>query len=225
MYAGNSRAYVALLNQFHAEGLLDLRQVEEWWVSRVKDFFASQPFKLKLDPSKSVRHAVNELMDAAFKRQKEMPGTMVAGAVMQHLIGAKLGIILPTVQIEHRGFSVADSPGSRKGDFLVRDTVIHVTTAPTESLIRKCRENLEENMRPVIITTESGTGGAGALARNADLGDRIDIFEIGQFLATNIYELSGFAEARRPVTLRELVAKYNQIIDKCEFDPSLKILS
>jgi len=80
---------------------------------------------------------------AAFNRQKEMPGMMVAGAVMQHLVGAKLEIMSVDVSIEHRGFSVADSPGGHKGDFLVHDAAIHVTTAPTEALIRKCQDNLD----------------------------------------------------------------------------------
>jgi hypothetical protein len=217
------RGYVDFLNLLHEDGLLDFSAIESWWVDRAKEYFASRPFRLRLDPSRSLRSIVAELIEAAFVRQRESPGTMVAGAVMQHLVGAKIEIALPQEQIEHTGFAVADAPGGRKGDFLIRDTAIHVTTAPTDALIRKCRDNLSENLRPVIITTQSGAGGAGALAKNAGIADRIDILEIEQFVATNVYEWSKFELAQRPLSVRELVERYNRIVENSETDPSLKI--
>lgn len=217
------RNYLAFLNSMNKEGLLDFQLIEDWWIERVKEYFASMPFRLRLDPSKSLRNIVSDLMEAAFARQRECPGMMVAGAVMQHLVGAKLETAVPGAGIEHKGFSVADAPGGRKGDFLVGDTAIHVTTAPNEALIRKCCDNLGENLRPIIVTTQSGVGGAGALAKNADVEERIDILEVEQFVATNVYELSGFKHAQRPETIRDLVEKYNRIIDESETDSSLKI--
>ncbi|MBU2498397.1 MAG: DUF4928 family protein [Proteobacteria bacterium] len=217
------RGYLDLLNILHGEGLLDFAAIEQWWIERVKAYFASKPFKLRIDPSKSLRSIVDELIEAAFARQRECPGTMVAGAVMQHLVGAKLEIALPGINIKHHGFAVADAQAGRKGDFLIGDTAIHVTTAPTEALIRKCCDNLSENLRPIIITTQSGAGGAGALAKNADVGERIDILEVQQFVATNVYEWSRFEQTQRPVSIRELVKKYNRIIEKVETDPSLRI--
>jgi len=118
---------------------------------------------------------------------------------------------------------VADAPGGRKGDFLIGDTIIHVTTAPTEALIRKCCSNLTENLRPLVITTVSGVGGAIALAKNADIAERIDIIEIEQFVATNVYEWSAFQQTKRALTVQQLIDEYNRIIDDCETDPSLKI--
>ncbi len=215
--------YLELLNSLHDDGLLNFPAIEEWWIERVRAYFASKPFKLKADPSKSLRSIVSELIEAAFARQRGSPGTMVAGAVMQHLVGAKLERALPEVQIEHKGFAVADAPVGRKGDFLVGDTAIHVTTAPTESLIKKCCDNLDESLRPVIITTQSGAGGAGALAKNAEVEDRIDILEIEQFVAANIYEWSSFEHTKRPLSVRELVETYNRIIEQSETDPSLRI--
>jgi len=217
------RAYLELLNTFHKGGFLDFEGIETWWVNRIKEYFTTRPFRLKMDPSKSLRSIVSELIEAAFSRQRETQGTMFAGAVMQHLVGAKLELALPKVQIEHKGFSVADAPGGRKGDFLVGDTAIHVTTAPTEALIRKCCDNLNENLRPIIITTQSGSGGAGALAKNAEVDDRIDILEVEQFVATNVYEWSRFEHMQRPVRVRDLMDTYNRIIEMAETDPSLKI--
>lgn len=217
------RAYVNLLNELALNSMLDFNAIERWWIGRVQEFFASQPFRLKMDTSKSLRSIISELIEAAFARQKECPGTMVAGAVLQHLVGAKLELALPEARILHNGFAVADAPGDRKGDFLIGDTAIHVTTAPNEALLRKCCANLAENLRPLIITTEIGAGGAAALAINADIAERIDILEVEQFIATNVLEWSGFNIAQRPVTVRELIDCYNRIISQCETDPSLKI--
>lgn len=207
------QSYLRLLNDLHDEGLLDFQRIEEWWIDRVRAYFASKPFKLRVDPSKSLRSIIAEVIEAAFTRQRECPGTMVAGAVLQHIVGAKLELSLPQVKIAHEGFSVADAPGGRKGDFLIGDSAIHVTTAPTEALVRKCCDNLDENLRPLIVTTQSGAEGVRALAKNAGVEDRIDILEVEQFVATNVYEWSKFENARRPVSIRDLVKTYNRIID------------
>lgn len=217
------RSYVDFLNGLAQDGLLDFEAIERWWIERVQEFFASQPFKLKVDSSRSLRSIVEDLIEAAFARQRECPGTMVAGAVLQHLVGAKLELALPDAEVKHNGFAVADAPGDRKGDFLIGDTAIHVTTAPSEALVRKCCANLAANLRPLIITTQAGAGGAAALAKNADVADRIEILEVEQFVATNVLEWSGFQLAQRPVTVRGLIDCYNRIIADCETDPSLKI--
>ena len=218
------KAYVDLLNALARENLLDLPAIEAWWINRVNEYFGTKPFKLKIDASKSLRSIVADLIEAAFSRQRESPGTMIAGAVMQHLVGAKLEIALPNVKFDHHGFSVADAPGGRKGDFLIGDTAIHVTTAPTEALMRKCCDNLAVGLRPLVITTQSGVGGVSALAKNANVSDRVDILEVEQFVATNVYEWSAFQQTQRPLTVRQLIEAYNRIIDDCETDPSLRII-
>ncbi len=217
------RSYIALLNDLSKMGPIDFNALELWWINRIKHFFSSLPLKLKIDSSRSLRSIVADLMEIAFNRQHEMPGTMIAGAVMEHLVGAKLEISLQNTEITHKGFSVADSPGDRKGDFTIEDTVIHVTTAPSEALIRKCIDNLNENLRPVIITTQSAAGGGIAHAKNAGVEDRFDILEVDQFIATNIYEWSGFKQTERRVNFKELVVVYNRIVEETETDPSLLI--
>jgi hypothetical protein len=229
------RVYVDFLNELAQENRLDFSAIENWWIERVREYFrtypselkkeisSSNPFSLKVDSSKSIRSIVSDLIESAFARQRECPGVMVAGAVMQHLVGAMISTALPATKISHEGFSVADAPSGRKGDVLIGDTAIHVTTAPTEALIRKCCDNLAQSLRPLVITTQSGVGGAIALAKNANVAERIDIIEIEQFIATNVYEWSAFQQAKRSVTVRQMVDAYNRIIDQCETDPSLKI--
>ena len=218
------RAYIDLLNDLASKKLLDFEELESWWIERVLQFFASQPFRMRIDASRSVRSIVADLVQAAFARQRECPGAMVAGAVIQHLVGAKLELASPDDQIEHNGFTIADAPTARRGDFLIGDTAIHVTTAPSEALLRKCSDNLAANLRPLIITTEEGAGGAKALAKNLDLSERVEILELEQFVATNVLEWSRFQREQRPVTVRELIDCYNRIVSRCETDPSLKIV-
>lgn len=218
----NMQSYVAFLNELHKAKALDFDAIEAWWIKKVQAFFSAKPFKFRVDASKSMRSAVHDLIDQAFKRQKEMPGTMFAGAVFQHLVGAKLELLLPG-KVEHNGFSVADAPSSRHGDFLADDVCIHVTTAPGEALLRKCKANLESGKRPLVVTTVAGVAGIEALARNANIEGRVDAFDIEQFIASNIYELSSFASAKRRITVEQLIGHYNAIVDKNETDPSLKI--
>jgi hypothetical protein len=215
--------YVTFLNTLYHEELLELSNVEKWWVENVKKFFASQPIRVKADVSKSLRQIIQDLLDAALERQRECSGTMVVGAVLEHLVGAKLSIALPEVEIPQKNFSAADAPTQAKGDFLVGDTAIHVTVAPAEALVRKCKNNLGEGLRPLVVTTESGVGGIRALAENADIANRIDILEVGQFITINVYEWIGFRNQDRSLSLEKLVAVYNKIVEECETDPSLKI--
>jgi hypothetical protein len=87
-------------------------------------------------------------------------------------------------------------------------------------LIRKCVANLAEGLRPILITLSERVRVAEALAENAGIDQRLDVFEIEQFIALNLYELGRFRAEGRRLAVRELVQKY---VDRCETDPSLKI--
>lgn len=189
----------------------------------MRGFFAGKPFNLKLDSSHSLRRVVRDVLEQAVGRQKDMPGIYYAGAVAQYLVGAKLDCALGKGKFEHNSYSAADSPGNRAGDFLVGDVAIHVTTAPGEAVIGRCQDNLHSGYRPVLVTLRNGVAVAEGLADHKGLGDRIDIFEIEQFVALNIYELGGFAADGRRAAVDDLVNAYNEVIDAVETDPSLRI--
>jgi len=55
------------------------------------------------------------------------------------------------------------------------------------------------------------------------LEKRVDIFEIEQFFALNIYEFSKFSESGRRVAVNDIVTRYNEIVEEFETDPSLMI--
>lgn len=215
-------AYVGVLNELFSQGQLDLEDAERYWVERAQAYFDALPFTFKLDPSRSMRACVRELLGQAVARQREVKGIMYAGAVMQHLVGAKLDYVTKG-KVVHHGFAVADAPTNRSGDFLVGDVAIHITTAPGEALIRKCSGNLSLGLRPLIVTTEDGVGGAKALSKQAGVDDRLDIIEIEQFIATNVYEWSVFDRDARPTAVQDIIDRYNRIVTEVESDPSLRI--
>lgn len=220
---GNMREYVAFLNALAKQGKVDLNAVEAFWVERVREFFAGKPFKIKLDASRSLRTVVRDVIGQAEERQKNTPGMYYGGAVLQHLVGAKLDCALGKGTLKHNSFSTADAPGGRAGDFFLGDVAIHVTTAPGEALIARCRDNLNDGFRPVLVTLQRGLPVAEELANRVGLGDRIDVFEIEQFVALNLYELAKFAANGRKTAVADLVNRYNEIVDEVETDPSLKV--
>jgi hypothetical protein len=219
----NMREYVAFLNALQERGKVDFAAIEAFWIERVHEFFAAKPFKIKLDASRSLRAVVRDVIAQAVDRQKLVPGVYYAGAVLQHLVGAKLDCALGKGMFEHNSFSTADAPGGRAGDFFLGDVAIHVTTSPGEAVVSRCLENLNDGYRPILVTLQRGLPVAEGLSNNVGLGDRIDIFEIEQFVALNLYELGRFGADGRKIAVVELVDRYNEIVEEFETDPSLKI--
>jgi len=219
---GNMKKYVSFLNELKKKGVIDIEYIEKWWVQKVKDFFSGKPFLFSFDQSKSLRTIIHDLINQAEKRQKQSKGATFAGTMLQHLVGAKLNILL-TKPVEHHGASVSDDVSGREGDFIIEDVAIHVTTSPTEALIRKCARNLDKGLKPIIITLQKGAAVAEGLAEQSGILSRLDIFEAEQFLAGNLYELGKFAHAGRRTTAEQLIREYNSIIKTCETDPSLYI--
>ena len=218
---GRMISYVQFLN-FSGWTTDELRAVEDWWVGKVELFFNAKPLSFKIDESKSIRAAIRDLIAQAEKRQKEAMGSRIVGTIIQHLVGAKLSVLLGTT-MEMHGASVADEVSDRDGDFSLGDVVIHVTTAPGELLIEKCKRNLDDGLKPLIITTYRNVAVAEAIATNNGVGDRIEFFDVEQFIAGNIYELGKFDNGGRRATTDAIISKYNELVGSLETDSSLLI--
>lgn len=220
---GKMSAYVGYLNhRFAEDGELDLNRVEAFWITRVREFFAAKPFVLRADQTQSVRTMFRQLFSAAEARQREMQGTMIVGTILQHLVGAKLTEDFGDA-ITHHSASTKDEGQARPGDFDVGDLAIHVSTAPGEALIRKCQTNLAGGQRPVIITLGRGVALATGLAENAGIADRLDVFDLEQWLAADIIGRKGDSGPRRTAAVETLLGRYNAIVEQVETDPSLRI--
>lgn len=220
---GLAEKYLSLLNGEKCSKD-ELVKVEAWWIDRVQDFFAGKPLVMKFDSSKSIRSIVHDLVEVAEKRQSQNRGGQVVGAVLQHLVGAKLSLVIPKGEMpQMHGAYVADAVSDRGGDFAYGDAVIHVTSAPGEAVVRKCARNIDDGFHPIIITTNRRISVAEGLAESAGIADRLEVWDIEQFLSMNLNEHGLFShDGRKDMAIR-LVEAYNKIIESCETDPSLKI--
>ncbi|MBP7242030.1 DUF4928 family protein [Amaricoccus sp.] len=217
------RTYVACLNALAAEGPVDLAEAEAFWIDAVRAFLAAKPFRLRLDPARGLRACFADLLAQAAQRQRETPGMQYAGATLQHLVGAMLEADAGEGRVAHHGFSMADAGAGRAGDFLVGDVAIHVTTAPGEAVIARCRANVEAGLRAVLVTLDARLPAAEVLAETAGILGRMDVLGAEQFLAAGLHRRGGFTAAGRTAAMREFVARYNVIVTGCETDPGLAI--
>jgi hypothetical protein len=220
---GNIRHFIGFLNELHQQGLANMPHVETWWVAQAKQFFNAKPFALKFESGKSLRFVIRNLLAQAKTRQAESNGTMFVGAMLQHLVGAKLALAMPNEEIKHHGFSVADGPSSRSADFEIGQACLHVTTSPGEAVARKCEDNLNAGLHPVIITIHAMLPAADIFTANLGISEQVDVLDAEQFIVGNLHELGGFQSAQRRVTVEALIDRYNAIVEETETDHSLRI--
>ena len=220
---GLMETYVAALNREWKQGKLDLDLVLAWWIDKVKLHFASKGPRFHFDNGKSIAANLADIFAQAVEIQKNAGGANYVGAMLQHLVGAKLDIVLGAGVVAHYGYSVADHSTERGADFEVHEVAIHVTTHPTEALVRKAAANLKAGLKPIIVTLSEGVVGAAYLLKDTEWRDRIDVIDATQFLTANVYERSLFRVGECRMTLSTILARYNEIVAYCETDPVLRI--
>ena len=218
---GAMRDYVALLNGFGKMSASEAKLVEQWWVSKVASYFSTQGPKFRFDSGKSVQANIETLLAEA--EELESSGANYLGALLQHLVGAKLDLVLGVGKTGHHGYTVADAVSGRKGDFQIDIVVLHVTTQPGEALARKCEENLAAGLRPLVVTTQEGVGSFRFTLKQRSLSDRVDVLDVVQFLTANLYERSLFVAQDCSGTFLNLLRRYNELVAAHETDPGLKI--
>ncbi len=125
--------------------------------------------------------------------------------------------------ISHNNSSTNDADNSRNGDFDLSGSVIHVTTSPSEALIRKCEQNLSVGRKPIVVTSRKGVQAAEIFAENQGIEKRVEIIDFVQFMSANVLEHGKFTLEGRNDYLQKLANLYNEIIDSVETDPSLRI--
>ncbi len=229
---GLAEDYADFLNGLYEKGILGkvlgevrrtLKQVEAWWIGRVKDYLNTQRIKLNISPDQGVMQVVSSALAEARRRQAEMLGATVEGTILHHLVGAKLALKLGDSAVTHHPSSAADAPTGRAGDFVLADTVIHVTVTPSEALMRKCRDNIQAGHQPIVVVPGGRVQAAEQLSETAGIRARLEIYSAEQFISGNLYERGKFRSADVRTQIKELVNKYNEIVSAVESDPSLQI--
>lgn len=158
---------------------------------------------------------IGEILDQAKGRS--------GGRVEQHLIGAKLATAHPKARIPVHPGTAADVQTGRSGDFQVGTTVFHVTAAPGEAVIEKCKANVHSGLFPVLLVPASIRVKAEVLTEHLGMAGRMTVMAIEDFVSVNIIELSQGERLKFIETLKAIVDEYNRRIEEAETDKSLKI--
>ncbi|MDR3570138.1 MAG: DUF4928 family protein [Syntrophobacteraceae bacterium] len=140
---GTVPAAIALANRLNAlseieglpaeerKALFDLLQKS--LVELVRDFFSRQRLEVEFDFSDSATQFIRKIVATAKERNQ-------AGAIVQHLIGAKLALRFPDLEIENHSYTTADKQLGRRGDFEIQDTIFHVNRCSLRSTHEKNAE-------------------------------------------------------------------------------------
>lgn len=225
-----AREFAALLNESQAatpylnasppERAFARELMQGWVVDLLQDqYFNRQRIEAELDHRRPMKFAVRMLLRAARER-----GGTTAGALAQHLVGAKLSLRFPAQEISNESYTTADQQTERPGDFLVGDTAIHVTMSPGENVIsNRCKANLRAGFRSLVLVPEDRVAAAGQLVDNAELEGQVAVNSIEDFVGQNIEEIAGFSDQGIKSGLRDLLECYNERVQAVESDPSLQI--
>jgi len=218
-------AFRDVLNSTHVsvnepvDAALVSNQLEAFFTQCVRlDYFDKQRITVDLDYNKPVSSVVSDILKAAAERSDKP-----TGAVLQHLIGAKLQLRFPDVKIGSDRANAADLHTDREGDFQVGTTAFHVTTAPMEKLISRCVENKRAGYRPVILTLESKIIAARQMADNVGMSEQISVQAAETFIGNNIEEIAIYDGDKIREGLARLIRTYNARINAIEIDKSLMI--
>jgi hypothetical protein len=189
--------------------------LQSFLVEKVREFHGRQRLKFVYDPSQTTWQAILDLLRIARENGKE-------GPVAQYLVGAKLQLRFPEVEISNTSYSTADDPSGRPGDFYLGDTAFHITVAPMSGVYERCKRNIDEGLRAYLLVPERIVVAAKQTAE-AIMPGRIVVQSIESFIGQNIEELSVFSKNQLIDGFRRLLESYNQRVDAIETDKSMLI--
>jgi hypothetical protein len=183
--------------------------------NRAQTWLERQNLRLDIDRSQSPDSWISLILDNAVGKS--------GGVVEQHLVGAKLALRFPNIDISNHPAHAADAQTARRGDFELQHIVYHVTGAPSPGVIDKCIANLQAGYKPILIVPKNKVAGAIALAEIAEVRSQVFIMSIEDFVAGNLVELALDQDRDVFSVLKDIVDRYNQRLAEVETDMSLQI--
>jgi hypothetical protein len=193
-----------------------LSALQRWLVKeKVSEYFNRERVRFDFVPEQIARDTIGDILAAAATVGK-------AGQVAQYLVGAKLALRFPEVNVRNDSYSTADASSGQPGDFLVGDTAFHVTVSPTPAHYDKCKANVAAGYE-VLLLVPRDIATAVDLYVQKILPGRASTDAIETFVARNLEDIGGFKRAQRNDGLRRLLETYNARVDAVETDKSLLI--
>lgn len=185
------------------------------FINEINKWFDRQALKIVFERTHSPTEWIHRILEAA--RNKS------GGVVEQHLVGAKLQTRHAKAEISNFPGHAGDVQTGRPGDFLVGNTVYHVTTAPSPQVIRKCRTNVESGLYPILLVPDEMVSKAKSFAEYAGIEKRISVIAIEDFIALNLVEMANDSASQFFDVLIQIIEIYNMRLEEVETDMSLKI--
>ena len=222
---GNNKAISTLLASLGQAGFGDLRRTErsslidlmqERLVRSLDAYYKLERVRFDFDASKPARGVIADLLATAQQRNQ-------SGPVAQHLVGAKLALRFPHLEVGNCAYSAADEQAGRAGDFRVGNTAFHVTVAPGLGHISRCARNIRDGLDVFLIVPDSKVGHARVLLDTQGLQEKVAVESAESFVGQNVSELAEFSPDKRAQKLGELLREYNRRVGEVETDGSLLI--
>lgn len=185
-------------------------------VGEIQKYLDQQAIIVPID----LRLPGSAIVAALLKRSGELN---YGGPVAQHLVGAKLAIRFPNADIDGHPFTAADQQTGRRGDFQVGSSVFHVTVSEQPGHFEKCRENLEQGLKPYLLVLERRMDAAKVNFEDYGLSGRGGLYSIESFVGQNMDELGAFETAGLRASFAELLSEYNRRVEHAEANRGLLI--
>ena len=192
-----------------------LTEVQKFLVGKVGEYFSRERVKFIFNPASTAWQGVHNILETAREVGKE-------GPVAQYLVGAKLALRFPDLNIRNDISSAQDELSGSPGDFLVNDTAFHVTVAPNPGHFDKCKQNIGMGYSVYLLIPDRILVGTRQNAESL-LPGQITTQSIESFVAQNLEELSEFSKGELVSGFRRLLEKYNDRVDRAEPDKSMLI--
>ena len=222
---GNNKVISTLLGALRRAGFADLKKqtrnslidwMQQRLVSSLDAYYNLERVRFDFDASRPIRGIVADILEVARHRNQ-------SGPVAQHLVGAKLALRFPHLEVPNFAYSAPDDQAGRAGDFQVGGTAFHVTVAPGLGHIARCEENIRQGLSAFLIVPDGKVANARALLETRELQEKVAVESVESFVGQNISELAEFAPANLPQKLGELLKEYNRRVGEVQTDVSLMI--
>ena len=179
--------------------------LQGYFANKVRlDYFDKKRIEVTIDVEKPVSAIVADVIEAARSRADNP-----AGIVAQHIVGAKLELRFPSLEIGKDKANAADLQTNRQGDYQLGTTAFHVTVAPSAKLVDRAPQP----------SVQFAIG----LFESEGLGNRVGVQSIESFVGTNVEEMGNFDFSDIRTGVARLIRTYNNRIEECEVDQSLRI--
>lgn len=196
------------------ERVAALDNFQRWFAGQATEFFNQKRIPVDVDVNGPAADVVSRILEAAGPK---------AGAVAQHLVGAKLAVRFSNagILVDNHSFTTADQILRRQGDFEIGNTVFHVTVSPTSAIVDKCRENVRNDYRVKLLVKDALLQAARQLVSIGGLTGKVGVVSIEGFIGENVEELGEFAQRQINLQLGYVLSTYNQRVADIETDRSL----